>query len=252
MQALHFGDPQRLLFGYHHAATSPVRQTAVLICHSWGLEYMRSYRGLRVLAQRFAAAGYETLRFDYSGTGDSQGHGLDARLEHWLADIATAARELRDISGRQEVAVVGLRLGALLAQAAPGVDARLHVSWDTPASGASFVSLMRHLATSSDAAKQWRRNRDMRLPPAGPNELYGHAWPTPLAEAIEALPGLPATLPRLCYISNDHPAPPGVPESAVLGSGEPSHWHDVGWIHTPWVPATAAVRLVEHLAKTLP
>ncbi len=252
MQALHFGDPKRALFGCHHLASGPARQTAVLLCPAWGQEYMRSYRGLRVLAQRLAAAGFETLRFDYSGTGDSEGHGLDARLEHWLEDIRSAAGELRDISGRQQIAVVGLRLGALLAEATPGLNASLHISWDAPASGAHFVALIRQLALRADAAKQWRRHRSMQLPAPDTNELYGQAWPPALATAIEALPGLGGERPRLCYQSSDHDPETAPPGARVLGSQEPANWQDLGWAYTPWVPTAAANRLVQQLQELLP
>lgn len=256
MQAIHFGNSQRQLFGCHHpASTGQTRRTAVLICGSWGLEYMRSYRGLKILAQRLAGAGYDSLRFDYSGTGDSAGHGLDARLEHWLEDILAARRELLDLSGADEIAVVGLRVGALLAEAARlqlGFKARLHVSWDAPENGSSYVALMQRLARASDAAKQWRRSRDMQLAPFGSKELYGQAWSEPLAAGMQALPALRWDVPRLCLVSSDHPAPSGAASEQVLASGEASHWHDAPWINTPWVPTLAAIRLVETLDKELP
>lgn len=254
MQALHFGDPSRLLFGRHHAATGEPRRAAVLICGSWGLEYMRSYRGMRVIGQRLAAKGFETLCFDYSGTGDSQGHSLDACLEHWLADIVLAARELRDLSGRQEIVVLGLRFGALLAEAArqlPGLSAKLHIYWDAPASGAGYLEQMRQLSAGSDAAKNWRRNLDSQLPPPSDNELQGHALPIALAASIHTLPG-PVTQPAtLWLLSSDHSPLSDATAESIISSGEAAHWQDLGWVNTPWIPAAAATRLAEHLAKVL-
>ena len=111
MQAQFFGRSERPLFGVRHGAQGAARDTAVLICPSWGLEALRSQRGLRQLAQALAAQGYEVLRFDYSGTGDSHGDGRQARLEYWLQDLDTAARELRDSSGRDRLCIVGMRIG---------------------------------------------------------------------------------------------------------------------------------------------
>jgi len=254
MQALQFGSKQRLLFGFHHAAQGAARQTAVLICNTWGLEYMRSYRGVRVLAQKLAAAGFETLRFDYSGTGDSQGHSLDARLEHWLEDLVLAARELRELSGKQDIVVIGLRLGALIAEAArqrPGLNARLHIHWDAPSDGASYIALMRQLSDGSDRAKNWRRNRHSQLPPSDGNELQGHAFPAPLAAALTALPGPAPQAASLWLVSSDHSAPPAVAAESVLALGEAAHWQELDWVNTPWVPAAAAGKLASHLAQVL-
>lgn len=256
MQAIHFGDPKRPLFGCHHPAVGgQARRTAVLVCGSWGLEYMRSYRGLRLLAQRLSGAGFDTLRFDYSGTGDSSGHGLDARLEHWLQDILTARQELLDLSGADDIAVVGLRFGALLADAARvqrGLKARLYVDWDAPESGSAYVALMQALAQQWDNAKQWRRSRDMQLAPFGSKELYGQAWSEPLAQAMQALPGVSWEVPRLSYVSTDHLAPAASPPDRVIASPDAGHWKDSPWINTPWVPAAAAARLTEILGKELP
>lgn len=254
MQALQFGSKQRLLFGFHHAAHGAARQTAVLICNSWGLEYMRSYRGVRVLAQKLAAAGFETLRFDYSGTGDSQGHSLDARLEHWLEDLVLAARELRELSGKQDIVVIGLRLGALIAEAArqrPGLNARLLVHWDVPESGKTYIDLMREHSDRSDAAKNWRRDRKAQLPPSDGNELQGHAFPAALAEALRGLQAPQGEAGNLWFVSSDHPAPLGAAASAVLPSGEAAHWQELDWVNTPWVPAAAAGKLANHLAGVL-
>ena len=44
-----------------------------MLCYPWGSEYIYAHRSLRLLAQRRAAAGIHTLRFDYFGTGDSDG-----------------------------------------------------------------------------------------------------------------------------------------------------------------------------------
>lgn len=255
MTPLQFGDRQRLLFGFHHPALGASRRTAVLICNSWGMEHLRAYRGLRGLAQRLAGAGFETLRFDYSGTGDSQGHSLDARLEHWLSDILVAAQELRDISGSDDIAVIGLRFGGLLCEAARqrlGLRARLFIHWDVPNSGQSYIELMRNLADGTDAAKRWRRHRDMQLPPPDSNELFGQAWPQALAEAVATLT---APLPNdnnLWYVSSDEHAPDNAPATAVISSPDAAHWSDIGWVYSPWNPAVPAARLVEHLATVLP
>ena len=72
-----------------------------------------------------AASGWDTLRFDYYGTGDSAGDLIEANLGGWEKDIEWAIEEARATSGANRVALIGLRLGAnLAASAGPSGRAR--------------------------------------------------------------------------------------------------------------------------------
>jgi hypothetical protein len=82
------------------------------------------------------------LRFDFDGTGDSAGDERDpARVATWRGDVGRAAAELRARSGRQSLALVGLKLGAtfamLGAEELGGVDAL--VLWGAFETGTAFV-----------------------------------------------------------------------------------------------------------------
>ena len=96
MEPLYFG-PRRRLFGLRSEAQGEPRRTAIVVCHSWGVEYMRSYRALYLLAQQLAMRGFDTLRFDYSGTGDSADGERGITLAQWIEDIRCAARELQEL-----------------------------------------------------------------------------------------------------------------------------------------------------------
>jgi pimeloyl-ACP methyl ester carboxylesterase len=88
----------------------------VVICAPLGLEELCGRRTLHLLAQRLAAAGLPTLRFDYRGEGDSTGDALDPDcLERWRQDARGAIAELRRLTGVEDIALVGMRFGALLA-----------------------------------------------------------------------------------------------------------------------------------------
>jgi pimeloyl-ACP methyl ester carboxylesterase len=84
--------------------------------------------------------GYDVLRFDYRGTGDSSGEPEEFSANDWIDDIGTAADELRETANVSNVSLIGLRLGALLAAAAcskfPGIDQL--VLWDPVLSGAEY------------------------------------------------------------------------------------------------------------------
>jgi alpha-beta hydrolase superfamily lysophospholipase len=143
----------RSLFAWHHAPPPHLRRGAgIVLCPALGYEYMSAYRTWRSLAERLSARGFDTLRLDYDGTGNSAGTPEDPdRVEAWLGSIACAIAEARRVSGSNLVALVGLRAGALLAiraaAAAGGVD-RL-VLWNPFPSGRAYVRELKALARLS-------------------------------------------------------------------------------------------------------
>src|SRR5882757_5126910 len=64
----------RPLFAWHHAPPSALRRGAgIVLCPPLGYEYMSAYPTMRILAERLAALGFDALRVDYDGTGNSAG-----------------------------------------------------------------------------------------------------------------------------------------------------------------------------------
>jgi pimeloyl-ACP methyl ester carboxylesterase len=141
-----FGSKQRRLFGVYEEATHNADAGAALLCGSWGIEYTNAHRAMRVLSKRLCATGFDTLRFDYFGSGDSSGDTIDAELDGWKDDISTALQELKEISGKPRIVIVGMRLGATLAAelaAQPSVEIDGIVLWDPILSGFDYVSELR-------------------------------------------------------------------------------------------------------------
>ena len=92
------------------------RGAAVVLCPPLGSDYVGVYRVWRILAERLAGIGFDVLRFDYEGTGDSAGDPEEpGRLEAWFGNIERVVKEARELAGSSEVALVGLRIGATLA-----------------------------------------------------------------------------------------------------------------------------------------
>lgn len=140
MSAFFFGPPGRQLFGYLHLPPAEPKAAAVL-CAPWASEYQYAHRALHFLAQRLADAGCSVLRFDYSGTGDSWGHSVEADLDRWVGEVKDAVAELRAASGAGSVDLVGLRLGAFVAARAaneiPSVGSV--VLWDPITDGEQWL-----------------------------------------------------------------------------------------------------------------
>ncbi len=106
----------RKLFAALHAPDSAaLRQLGVVLCYPALEEQIRSHRSLTALGFLIAEAGYPALRFDYFGTGDSEGKTEDATLETWLDDVAHATSALRERTGVERFCLIGQRLGATLA-----------------------------------------------------------------------------------------------------------------------------------------
>ncbi|CAH2604767.1 Hydrolase_4 domain-containing protein [Rhodovastum atsumiense] len=152
----------------------PVGKRGVVICSPWGEEALCTHRALRALAIHLAARGFAVLRFDHRGTGDSLGE--DGTLPGWVDGIVGAASFLRAQAGVRHVAVLGLRLGAMLAAAAaPRCAADEVVLLAPPGSGPSFLRETRATALLSEEAEQdpdgTLRHAGFALTPALQREL---------------------------------------------------------------------------------
>jgi alpha-beta hydrolase superfamily lysophospholipase len=142
----YFGPDDQRLFGWFHAPVGRVCGPVVVICPPLGYDMVVSYRGLRHLAEATAAAGMPTFRFDYHGTGDSSGSDYEpGRVSAWLASVGTAIDEARRQTGAAEVALVGVRLGSLLAMyvASGRSDVVALVAWAPVHSGRARVRELR-------------------------------------------------------------------------------------------------------------
>jgi alpha/beta superfamily hydrolase len=125
----------------HLPQSGTVRSCAVVICPPMGFEYTHSHRSLRHLAEAFAEKGFLAVRFDYHGCGNSPGDAFSAhQLRTWVADIRAVVREATLLAGSDAVAVVGLRLGALLsALAATEIDIDYLIAWSPVVSGRRYI-----------------------------------------------------------------------------------------------------------------
>jgi pimeloyl-ACP methyl ester carboxylesterase len=110
----------RELFVLHHAAQGTSRSHAVLLCQPFGQEAIRSHRFYRVLADRLACNGFDVLRFDYFGTGDSAGTDEDFDLLGAVGDAQFLCDWSVGTLCPAQLSLLGLRLGASIAALASG------------------------------------------------------------------------------------------------------------------------------------
>jgi len=188
LRALWFGEAASLI-GHLHTPTGDARDLCTVICPvPFGYENVCSHRAQRTFADQLARAGIASLRFDFPGTGDSDGaHDLDA----WIAAVGEAVSTARRETGCTRIALIGVGLGGTLALAAldRGLDVDQLVMWGAPAKGRTWLREQRafHKVAVPEGSL-----RDPRYPPAPPTpegleELSGFAMTAPLAEALSAL-----------------------------------------------------------------
>lgn len=130
-----------------HLDVPPVpARSGVVIVSPFGWDDICAYRPLRSLARSLGSRGIATLRFDLPGTGDSSGSALDCNLiSAWIRSVESAVAELRAAAGVQEVSILGIRLGAMLALAAASAGARVEklILWGASATGRALLRELR-------------------------------------------------------------------------------------------------------------
>jgi uncharacterized protein len=198
VEPLHFGNAPQARFGVYHAAPGSTSSLdrGVVLCYPLGHEYLRAHRAFRNLALALNRTGLPVLRFDYLGSGDSDGDGLDAGVAAWQRDIDAAVDELKQRARVSRVSLVGLRFGATLAAlaAARRLDIDTLVLWDPVLSGRAYLE---ELAGVQNA---WLRDRlgvgaDQLLD--GQPELIGMPLPDALVRELKTVDLRASWLPRV-------------------------------------------------------
>jgi hypothetical protein len=130
MEPFFFG-PHGQLFGAFHPAARVPRRHGVLIAPPLFHEGIRAHFALRQISERCAAAGFDVLRFDYSGQGNSRGRSSDYAIQNWEEDLIVAANELTNICGSQVVTLIAVRFAANLASGLLKIrDMERLIFWD--------------------------------------------------------------------------------------------------------------------------
>jgi pimeloyl-ACP methyl ester carboxylesterase len=117
---------------FHPPANEGMGGPGAVLCYPMGWEYLRSHRCMKILAETFATQGIATLRFDYSGCGDSSGDFVKYGEINWIEDILNAIKVLKTGAPVTEISVVGLRSGAWLGYQAAmeGINLDALVLWE--------------------------------------------------------------------------------------------------------------------------
>lgn len=185
LEPRYFGAPSRRMFGVLHPATGRAR-AALLLCPPLLHEHVRSYRFFSLLAGELAGAGVACLRFDYYGTGDSEGKDAEFSPADTAMDIASAAAELRQATPGSPLLVMGVRGSALFAcRDAKAIAARGVWLWQPVLDGTDYLRALKERDVA-ERASRYRYPLSAGSAPAGPHDLMGFGLAENFASELAA------------------------------------------------------------------
>jgi len=184
MIPLMFGPATRRKYGVFQAALGHgSKGRGLVICDGLFDEALCAHRALGFATGKLAGARWNSLRFDYFGTGDSAGETADFSLARARVDIADAIDELKACAGLEQLYLLGLRLGGSLALevAVERDDIRGLVLWDPILSGERVLDRYR-VPPADESDGPGDALEGFRLPRRARDELRTLSIGEPLAQ----------------------------------------------------------------------
>ena len=149
---LFFGEPGQRLFGVLHAPPAGNdRNAGWVLCSAFGEEHDGAQRNMVEWARFLSDQGFWVFRFDYRGSGNSEGISQVFTFDDNVADIRAALREMEHRSAVPCCGMCGLRLGGALAVMAAlqeGREMQL-VLWEPVVSGEQYTDELFRMAITT-------------------------------------------------------------------------------------------------------
>lgn len=163
-EALFLGSGDERVFAFMHSAAQEVRGTIVM-CHAFAEEKLWSHRVYVTFAREAAQAGFNVVRFDMRGEGDSA---LDFEQSSIESRVTDTLRVIAAAQGRwavDDIVLLGHRLGgsiAALTQTHAGRAVRAVAVWDPILDGEDYFGqlLRSNMATQMATQGKVTRMRD--------------------------------------------------------------------------------------------
>jgi pimeloyl-ACP methyl ester carboxylesterase len=125
----------------HRAAPDQRRGVCVVVSPPMGRDARWIYRSMVIFAAALAARGFDVVRFDPAGEGESKDLPLDAdQWGPWTTGLKAVTAEARRLTGARSCVLLGLRMGGTIARvAAEAAEADGLVLLDPLATGAAWL-----------------------------------------------------------------------------------------------------------------
>lgn len=116
-EPLYFKNKGQLVCGTLNVPDTPGKHPAVALCHGFGVDKCESHFLFPRLARKLEAAGVASLRFDFRGSGESEGRFEDMTPLEEVSDARRALAVLRADKrlDRRRVGLAGMSLGGMVA-----------------------------------------------------------------------------------------------------------------------------------------
>lgn len=154
-ESLWIGSRPRRLYAALHRPPQPTSSLAMLLAPPLLHELPRARRLLTEIATSLAEQGIACLRFDFFGSGDSEGDGEQLDFASMRGDLEAAAHALRAWTGAARVGVLALRGACLpvLSWARDGGDASPVVLWEPVLDGPAWLRELERLDAAERASE---------------------------------------------------------------------------------------------------
>jgi len=105
------------LFGILHKPAGKLHAPIVVMCHGFGGNKAGRFRYYVLLAEKLAEQGIASLRFDFRGSGDSEGNSSEMTLKGQIEDLHKAIDFIRDDPSIDptRIGILGRSLGGAVA-----------------------------------------------------------------------------------------------------------------------------------------
>lgn len=190
-QADYFAVDGEQLYFVVHPTIQPLRGR-VLLAGPFASERPHRYIPWTAWARHLASAGYEVMRFDYRGVGESTGRFEDFSFQSWADDIEYCANWLSNRTPAAPLIIHGLGMGAFLGDRLFGQGVGdIFLAWLPPKSAREmlFDQLKLKLSNNYSLPASEHKTRDQYISGLEHGEMIeveGHNWtPRLWAEAAE-------------------------------------------------------------------
>jgi amino acid adenylation domain-containing protein len=256
IQPLEIASGSAPLHGVLYPAIGIRQDHGVLICNSLGHEYTRAFRNLQQLAVQLSKDGFDVLRFDYAGTGNSPGDESSITLPQLQRDIEAAKGRLQETTACKRISAIGIRFGALALSGCPLQDYEHVCLWDPVLRGAEFLHQLdvfhQYALTSRTRFRRQRDNGEIE-------QLFGHRVGSEKRHSFEAAslqvpaPGSAANVNVILsdgYLQH-HPSTNLRDDLATVETTDQIHWHDVRFTESAF-SSPQAFRIIREIMRDEP